>query len=427
VATILANQPPPRGDRVAIVTNAGGLGILCADTCEANGLRVRRLSEATTERLRTFLPAEASVGNPVDMIASASADDYRRAIETVAADPEIDAMIVIYIPPQATQAAEIGSAIVQAIKDVEGRIPIATTWMAARGLPQELQDADTRVPSFSFPESAAIAMAHAARYGRWRERPTGATPRFHDLSSDEAAGVIATALGRGDGAWLTAEEVERLLDCYGLRRPRSERVATPSEAGEAAARIGRPVALKAFGPDILHKTEIGAVRLGLHGASESTEAADEIADRVAGAGLTLEGFLLQEMVEAGVEMLVGVAHDPLFGPVVACSAGGTTVELVRDVAVRVTPITDLDASEMVRSLRTFPLLEGYRGAAKADVAALEEVILRVSALVDNHPSIAEMDCNPVVVLPHGAVVVDARVRVMEAPPLKPLAARAAAG
>jgi acyl-CoA synthetase (NDP forming) len=187
------------------------------------------------------------------------------------------------------------------------------------------------------------------------------------------------------------------------------------------------VALKAFGPDIVHKTEVGAVALGLEGPTQARAAAEEMTARVAAAGLMLEGFLVQEMVQEGIEMLVGVAHDPLFGPVVACSAGGTTVELVRDVAVRLTPITDLDAGEMVRSLRTFPLLEGFRGAPKVDVAALEDVILRVSALVENHPSIAEMDCNPVMVLPHGAVIVDARIRVQEAPPIKPLAARAAAG
>jgi acetyl coenzyme A synthetase (ADP forming)-like protein len=427
VATILANQAPPKGDRVAIVTNAGGLGILCADTCEANGLRVLPLSDATAERLRAFLPPEASVGNPVDMIASATAEDYERAIGSVAADPDIDALIVIYIPPQATQAAEIGHAIVRAINQVDGRIPVATTWMSTRGLPQELQEAGTRIPSFAYPEQAAIAMAHAARYGRWREQPVGAIPRFPDLRRDEAAGVLAHALGRGDGQWLTADEVERLLGCYGLRTARSERVATPEEAGDAAAGIGRAVAVKAFGPDIVHKTEVGAVALGLEGSASTTAAAREMSERVAAAGLTLEGFVVQEMVPGGVEMLVGVAHDPLFGPVVACSAGGTTVELVRDVAVRVTPITDLDAGEMVRSLRTFPLLEGFRGSPKVDVAALEDVILRVSALVDHHPSIAEMDCNPVMVLSHGALVVDARVRVQQAPPIKPLAARAAAG
>jgi acyl-CoA synthetase (NDP forming) len=267
-------------------------------------------------------------------------------------------------------------------------------------------------------------MAHAARYGAWRERPAGTIPHFHDTRIDEVVGIIATALGRADAGWLTAEEVQRLLDCYGLRTARSERAATPEEAGAVAARIGSAVAVKAFGPDIVHKTEVGAVTLGLTGPRATVDAARAMAERVGAAGLTLDGFLVQEMVDQGVEMLVGVAHDPVFGPVVACSAGGTTVELVHDVAVRVTPITDLDASEMVRSLRTFPLLEGFRGAQKADVLALEEVILRVSALVDNHPSIAEMDCNPVMILPRGAVVVDARVRVQEASPTKPLAARA---
>jgi acyl-CoA synthetase (NDP forming) len=198
---------------------------------------------------------------------------------------------------------------------------------------------------------------------------------------------------------------------------------TPEEAGEAAAKIGGKVALKAFGEGVIHKTDLGAVRLDLASAGQVEAAAREMRERVTAAGVEVEGFEVQEMVEGGVEMLVGVVHDPLFGPVVACSAGGTTVELVRDVAVRVTPITDLDATEMVRSLRTFPLLEGFRGAPPADVRALEDVILRLGALVDAHPTIAEMDCNPVLVLPRGAVVVDARIRVQAASPEQPLAAR----
>jgi len=423
VATLLANQPPPKGDRVAIITNAGGLGILCADTCEANGLRVVPLSEDTATSLLSFLPAEASVANPVDMIASATTEDYRHAIEVVAADPGIDALIVIYIPPQATRAAEIGHAIAEAIEAVGGRIPVATTWMSTKGLPVELQNTGTRIPSFAFPEQAAIAMARAAAYGRWRERPEGTIPRFDDTRHDEAVGVIANALGRGEDGWLTADEVERLLGCYGLRTARSERTPTPEEAAEAAARIGRPVAIKAFGPDIVHKTEVGAVALGLFGSAEVEGAAREIAERVRVAGLSLDGFIVQEMVDGGVEMLVGVAHDLLFGPVVAVGSGGTAVELLRDVAVRVTPVSDLDAREMVRSLGTFPLLDGFRGAPRADLAALEDVILRVSALADDHPAVAEMDCNPVTVLPIGAVIVDARVRVQEASPTKPLAAR----
>jgi acetyl coenzyme A synthetase (ADP forming)-like protein len=420
VANILVNQPPPKGDRIGIVTNAGGLGILCVDTCEANGLHVPPLSDATKDELRRLLPAEASVGNPVDMVASATAEDYERTIRIVADDPNVDAMIVIYIPPQVAKAPEIARGIVRGIQGVGGRIPIVTTYMSSKGLPAELQADDMRIPSFAFPEQAAIAMAHACAYGRWRSRPQGSVPHFHDLHGDEAAAVIAGALGRESG-WLTPEEVDRLLGCYGLPVVRTERATTPEEAGEAAARIGVPVALKAKGPDIIHKSDVGAVALGLSGPTQVAAAAREMAERISASGLHLEGFVVQEMVEGGVEMLVGVAHDPLFGPVVACSAGGTTVELVRDVSVRVTPITDLDAHEMVRSLKTFPLLDGFRGATRADVAALEDVILRIGALVENHAEIAEMDCNPVIVLPHGTLIVDARIRVQEAPPPKPLA------
>ncbi len=299
-----------------------------------------------------------------------------------------------------------------------GRVPILTTYMSARGLPEALRGADgLRVPSYAFPEQAAIALARAAAYGRWRARPEGRVPRFPDLRGDEAAGVIAGALARGPG-WLLPEEVDRLLRCAGLPTPEGARAATPDEAGEAAARIGGRLALKAVGP--LHKTDVGGVVLDLEGAERVEREARAMAERVRAAGQPFEGFLVQRMVPPGVEMLVGVAQDRLFGPVVACSAGGTAVELLRDVAVRIAPLTDLDAAEMVRSLRTFPLLEGYRGAPRADVAALEEVILRVSALVDELPAIAEMDCNPVVVLPQGALVVDARVRVEEPPPRAPL-------
>jgi acetyl coenzyme A synthetase (ADP forming)-like protein len=425
VATLLANQPPPSGDRVAILTNAGGLGILCADACEANGLHVTPLSEATETALRSFLSGEASVANPVDMIASASPEDFRRTIEVVASDPNIDAMIVIYIPPQATKAPEIGQAIAEGIDAVSGRIPVATTWMSTKGLPADLQRTDTRIPSFAFPEQAAIAMARAAEYGRWRERPKGSIPALHDIRSDEAVGVIAEALDRRDAGWLTAVEIQRLFDCYGLKTARSVRATTPEEAAEVAAATGRPAAIKAFGPDIVHKSELGAVALGLAGPAEVEKAARVMAERIRAAGLGLEGFIVQEMVEGGVEMLVGVAHDPLFGPVVAVGAGGTAVELLQDVAVRVTPISDLDAREMVRSLKTYALLDGFRGAPKADVAALEDIILRVGLLADRHPAVAEMDCNPVKVLPTGALIVDARVRVQEAPPMKPLAARGA--
>jgi acyl-CoA synthetase (NDP forming) len=421
VATLLADQPVPAGNRVAIVTNAGGLGILCADACEAHGLVLPALSDAVVSELRSFLPAASSVTNPVDMIASAAAEDYGRAIRAVAGDPGIDALIVIYIPPLETAASEVARELVQAIGDVEGRIPVLSCFMSARGLPEVLRSPDARIPSYRYPEQAAIALARAADYGTWRARPEGVVPRFDDVREDEAAAAIAAALGRGEG-WLPTEQAEELLERYGIPLARTVRVSTAEEAGEAAGSFAGNVVLKGIGP--LHKTESGAVRIGL-AAGDVLAEARAMRERVEAAGERIDGFALQEQIDGGVEMLVGVVADPVFGPVVAVGGGGVTVELQRDVAVRVAPITDLDADEMVRSLATFPLLDGFRGAPKADVDAFLEMILRVGALADAHPEIAEMDCNPVMVLPHGVRVVDTRMRIQAVRPAAPFASRRA--
>jgi acyl-CoA synthetase (NDP forming) len=262
-------------------------------------------------------------------------------------------------------------------------------------------------------------LAHATQLGVWRAKPEGTVPTFH-VREDEAAGVIAGALARGDG-WLTPDEVRALLECYGVPTARAARAATPQEAADVAASFPSTVALKAIGP--IHKTEAGAVALDLPpSAVEATAAA--MAERVHAAGEPFEGFLVQQMVAPGVEMLAGAVADPVFGPVIAVSSGGVTVELTRDVAVRVAPLTDLDAEEMIRSLATFPLLDGFRGAPKADVAALRDVVSRISAIASAHEAIAEMDCNPVIVHPEGAVVVDARISVRSRAPATPFAARA---
>jgi acetyl coenzyme A synthetase (ADP forming)-like protein len=420
VATLLVNQPVPDGKRVAIVTNAGGLGIQCADMCEARGLEVPELTDTTVEQLRSFLPAEASVGNPVDMIASASHEDYGRAIGTVAADTNVDALIVIYIPPLEQDAPGIAKAMVDAIGSLPRRIPVLTCFMSSRGVPDVLRAPGVRIPSYGYPEQAAIALAHAAEHGAWRLAPHGEVRLYDGIDVDAAHGITAGALTRGD-EWLTPDEVAHLLDCYGLPRVRERKVTTPEEAADAAAELGARVALKAVGP--VHKTEVGAVALDLS-PGDVAAAVTTMAERVAEHGQPLEGFVVQEMVPDGVEMLVGSATDAVFGPVVAVGAGGVTVELTRDVQVGVAPLTDLQAESMVRSLATFPLLDGFRGASAADVPALVDVVLRVSTMADAHPEIVEMDCNPVIVLDSGAVVVDARVRVRPPAPAPPFAPRA---
>ncbi len=432
VASLLANQPLPSGRRVAILTNGGGPGILAADACEADGLVVPPLPEGVRLKLAEFLAPEAALANPVDMIA-ASPDAFRRAILALASCEQIDALIVLFVPPLDTRSEDVAAAIRDAVQEMPRRIPVLSVFLSAAGGPSALRSGPIRVPSYDFPEDAARALAHAARYAEWRNAPAGTVPHFDDLREDGAAAVVAAALAEissgtgGDGAtlsgswlsrpaeersrWLRPDEVACLLDCYGIPTAPWRLADTPEAAGRAADEIGGPVALKAVAPGVVHKSEARAVALSLQGAAAVEEAALRMAADLAQAGHPAQRFFVQQMVPPGVEMLVGVVNDRLFGPVVACGAGGTAVELLRDVAVRITPLTDRDASEMVRSLATFPMLDGYRGAPRADVNALEQILLRVSAMVEAHPELVEMDCNPIVVLEHGAVVVDARIRI----------------
>jgi acetate---CoA ligase (ADP-forming) len=420
VAALMSSQPAPSGRRVAIITNGGGPGILCADMCEAEGLIVPPLPDDVVASLRQFLPAQASVRNPIDMIAAASANDYQRVIQTVAASASVDAIVVIFIPPLVTQPGDVARAIRKAAEELPRPIPLVTVFMSAHGVPDELKGANVSIPSYQFPEDAARALARSAVYGEWRQRPEGAIRDFPNLRPDEAAGIISSVLATG-ARWLTAEETWQLLSCYGIPLASTRFALTPELTREAAAELGGRLALKAMSPTLLHKSDAGGVRLGLT-PDDIEGAAREMMTRIRH-GHELSGFQVQAMVTDGVEMLVGVVHDRLFGPVMACGAGGTTAELLKDIAVRITPLSDLDADEMVRSLKTFPLLDGYRGAPKADVAALEEVMLRISAMVEGHAEIAELDCNPVMVGQHGAIVVDARVRLEMPFPRRPIGAR----
>jgi acetate---CoA ligase (ADP-forming) len=410
VASLLVNQPLPRGNRVGIITNAGGPAILCADACEARGLEIPVLSEASQTKLRAFLPAGAGLGNPVDMIASAPAEHYHQAIEIVANDENVDALIVIFTPPLVTRAEDVAHQIIKAAGKIDAGKPVLSVFLSAQAPPEELRSGEVRIPSYSFPETAAIALARAARYRQWRERPETLVPRFADVRRDEAAAIIATALLRGDG-WLTTEEAAALFSCYALPLIEQRIVNTPEEAGVAAEQLGGAVALKVIAPGVIHKTESRGVRLSLSGAEQVRDAATEMTAGLAQGGNTPTGFLVQRMADPGIEMLVGVVHDPQFGPVVACGAGGVQVELLRDVSVRLTPLSREDATEMIRSLKTYPLLDGFRGSPVCDVAALEAGLLRTSWMVEDNPQIAELDCNPFVVNEHGGVILDARVRV----------------
>ena len=417
VGALLSRQPVPPGRRVAIVTNVGGPAILCADACQAAGLDVVELPESVRERLAGFLPAEASVGNPIDMIATASPESYRRTIETLLQERCCDAIVAIFVPTLITDAAEVAREISAAAAGARG-VTLATVLMNAERL-REVAANELQPPNFDFPEDAARALAHAARYASWRARPVGQAPSFPGCRADEAAAIITRALAREE-SWLAPAHVAALLDCYGLPLVQSRIVTRVGDAASAARELGYPVALKGIAAGLLHKTDAGAVRLGLDSAHAVMLAAREIGAAVEEAGYELQGLIVQPQIEPGVELLMGMVNDESFGPVIACGAGGTLTEVLGDVAVRITPLSDLDAREMLRSLRVFRLLEGYRGSPACDIAAVEEVLLRLGALVEAHPEIAELDANPVIARADGAVIVDARVRIAAVEPPRPL-------
>jgi acetate---CoA ligase (ADP-forming) len=418
VAELLARQPLPAGSRVAIVTNAGGPAIACADACGAAGLHVEPLQAATLRALREQLPAAAAVANPVDMLAAATSRDFRRTIQTVAADPGVDAIIAIFI--QALPGRRV-TAVLRAIRAAARRagragVPVAAV-VIAPGVQGAAPAGQLDVPVFGTPERAARALGHAARHAhRRRHPPPRATPPG-DVDPVGAAAVIAHALATGPG-WLGVQDIARLLGAYGLPLAPARVAPSPHAAGRAAAALGGDVALKAIVPGLVHKRDADAVRLGLRGATAVARAARELRSALEAEGRQVDGFLVQAMASPGVEMLVGVVADPRFGPVVACGAGGTAVELLGDIQVRLAPVATLEAAEMIRGLRTFPLLDGFRGAPPVDLAALEDVVVRVGALAAAHPEIVELDLNPVIASPTGAAVVDARVRV-ERPPHRP--------
>jgi len=416
VATLLANQPLPAGRRVGVLTNAGGPGILAADALSADGLDLPLFSAALQERLRAVMAAEASAGNPVDMIASASPDQYRVCLRELLASDEIDSVMVIYIPTAPRAARDVEQAVADVVAEgANGKTVLAVFMEADDGDLEPIDRGGTSIPSYAFPEPAARALARAVRYAEWRARPEGTVAEFDDTDSDAVKDVIWGALGRLglEGGWLLPHEADAVLAAYGISHPRSRLVQAREEAVQAAAEFGGPVALKVVAPSALHKSDVGGLALDVQGEAAVAEAYD----RVAAAAEDLQGVLVQEFVKGGHEVIVGMAEDPYFGPLIAFGLGGVFVELIKDVSFRMNPVSDLDVDEMIREVKAARLLEGYRGAPPGDIPALKEVMQRLSALVEEVPEIVELDLNPVKVMEpgKGAVVVDARMRVRSVP------------
>ena len=418
VAGLLAAQPVPAGRRLGVITNAGGPAILLADAADAAGLALPPLSESSGRAMRALLPDGDGAANPVDLRGDAAAARLRDAVRIVAADPGLDALAVVYVPTLMLDPASAAAAIVEGVRAAKASIPVAAVFLTGQEPPSALPDAG--IPVLAFPEDAAYALGAAARYGVARALPVSPTAEaLPPPLRDEAEAVIAGALAAG-AEWLTPGAVADLARCYGLPLVAGSFAHSPRDAAAIAAKHAAPVALKGVALGLVHKSDAGAVRLGLRSSSAVLRAAHEMERALREAGHTPAGFLVQAMSSPGVELLVGFTNDEHFGPVMACAAGGTAAELLADAAIRLAPLTERDVHDMPRSLATFPLLAGHRGSPTADVRALEDVLCRVSALADDLPSVAELDCNPVVVSPDGAAIVDMRVRVHAAAPIVPI-------
>jgi acetyl coenzyme A synthetase (ADP forming)-like protein len=399
VGALLAHQPLPAGRRVAILTNAGGPGILAADACEARGLKLARLSNETIAGLAAMLPAAASLRNPVDMLATATADHYRRALPLLLADPAVDSVLVIFIPPLVTKADDVAQAIASVGRG--SAKPVLATFFGAAGVPDVLAP----VPCYEFPESAIAALAHAVGYAAWRTRPSGAVPVFDDIDAPQCRRIVERTCSTG-GGWLDPLSAFALLQACGVSTAPIRTVLTADGALAAARELGFPVVLKGAGPSLLHKTEARAVHTNL-GSEEAVSRAFHALHRRP----DVTQVLVQRHIRDGVEMFAGALLDGQFGHMVMCGSGGTLLELLRDTSCRLVPLTNRGAADMIEEIRGKALLRGYRGAPAVEENAYRTTLLRLSALLQLCPEIEELDLNPVIVTADGAFVVDARIRV----------------
>jgi len=402
----------PRSRRIAVLTNAGGPGILAADAMDACGLELVDLSPPTVDALRPLFPNEASIRNPLDMIASATPAGYRTAMIALLADPAVDVVVPIFVPPFGVKQEDVAEAIVGAARSRTDK-PVIAVLMGRDGLPQgraELYDA--KIPAYIFPESAARAIATLNRQVEWASRPAPQRVPLTDVDAGCAKAIVANAAAHGREQ-LTQTEALALLKAYRIPIAEACLATTIDHAVAAAATAGYPVVLKVVSPDIIHKTDVKGVRVGIASEAELRRAYHEMLTGVATAAPTarIDGVMVQRMMRGVCETIVGVTRDPSFGPMVMFGLGGIFVEALRDVVFRLAPVDADEAMRMVCSLRGAKFFDGLRGAPPVDRGALVSVIRRIGQLAIDCPEILELDVNPLLALEHGAVALDARVRI----------------
>ncbi|HEV8063870.1 MAG TPA: acetate--CoA ligase family protein, partial [Acidimicrobiales bacterium] len=367
-----------------------------------------QLSDEVQQQILRLHPPSASARNPVDLAAGATAEAFARSLEVVLASGEVDAVVVIFTPPLLDLTAAVAQGVVDGVTQAAAggaQLPVVATFFGAEAGRSVLRSAAKPIPCFTYPETAVRALSHAVSYGAWRSRPQEAPEPPAGTDGNEARRVL---LAHDDDGWVTGASAMAALNAYGVRTLPTLEVTSAAAAGTAAIELGWPVALKAIGTGIVHKTELGGVRLGLADAAAVETAYEEMKDSV---GLAMQGAVLQPMSAPGIELIAGFTQDPQFGPVVLCGLGGTAVELLGDHSVALAPVTGGEAREMLLGIRASKLLTGHRGSPAVDLDALSDLLVRLSHLADDLPEILEADCNPIVATPDGAWVVDARFRL----------------
>ena len=414
LAVAFSRQPVPAGDRVAVVTNAGGPGIIATDHIERMHLHMSRFGKETSEALRSGLPPESAVYNPVDVLGDAGADRYRFALGKVLDDPSVNGALVLVCPTAVTEVEETARAIVDTHRAHPDK-PVFVAYMGGRTLaPGAKLVADAGIPAYTFPEPAITALSGMVRYSRARQNPAPQNPpAFTDINRDRAAKTLKAVKDEGRLV-LLGSEAARVADAYGIAAAPVVLAATAREAAEKAREVGFPVVMKVASPQIMHKTDVGGVKVGLRNAQEVEQAFVQIQESVQRylPDAVIYGIEIQKMMPAGTELIIGMSRDVQFGPLIAFGLGGIYVNLLKDVSFRLAEgLTAEEARNMITETKAYTLLRGYRGEEPADINALVEMILRVARLALDFPQIAEMDINPVFAYPQGASALDVKITV----------------
>jgi acetyltransferase len=416
-AILLANQPVPQGKKVAILTNGGGPGILAADACAHNGLTVPELAADTLTKIKSACKRDIHISNPIDLTAGVSPEEFEAILKILAADPGYDAILTIYVPPAGQDISAIENAIGNASPLVrENKKPLLCCFLGMSGKKGKTMEGHF-VPYYLFPEDATAALTNAVKYQELKNKEIGTVPEFKDIERSRSRQIVNEVLMSSPQRplWIDNSRVNELFKCYGIHYAETLTAATGEEAAATAAKTGFPVVVKLNSATITHKTDVGGVVLNVKSAEEVKAAFKQIKANLTKLGREkeMQGVTIQRQISEGAEVIVGVSTDRMLGHVMMFGLGGIYAELIKDTAIKLQPLTDIKAHELINSVKMAQLLKGYRGMAPYDVKSLEELLLRISALVEDNPQITEMDLNPVKVQTdgNGYWVVDARIMV----------------